>query len=85
MATIVVNTHEAKSRLSELLRLVEEGEEVILARNGHVVAKLVQWPAARRERRPGAWRGRVRYLDGHDPVPSDPEVAALFAASAERP
>ncbi|MBA3433761.1 MAG: type II toxin-antitoxin system Phd/YefM family antitoxin, partial [Actinobacteria bacterium] len=31
---IVVNMHEAKSRLSELVRLVESGEKVVLARNG---------------------------------------------------
>lgn len=39
---IRVNTHEAKSRLSELLALVESGrEEVTICRNGKAVAKLV--------------------------------------------
>lgn len=84
MATIVVNTHEAKSRLSELLRLVEEGQEVIVARNGAAVAKLVQWPPARRERRPGAWRGKISYAPSYDPVGSDPDVDALFADSIGR-
>ncbi len=38
---VVVNTLEAKNRLSELLRLVEEqGEEVVLCRNGRPVAEL---------------------------------------------
>ena len=38
MSTLVVNTHEAKSRLSALIRAAEEGDEVILARNGRPVA-----------------------------------------------
>ena len=37
--------HEAKSNLSRLLELVEEGESVIIARHGHPVAELV--PARR--------------------------------------
>jgi prevent-host-death family protein len=36
-----VNVHEAKSRLSRLLELVEEGETVVIARHGHPVAELV--------------------------------------------
>jgi prevent-host-death family protein len=39
---ITVNTHEAKTRLSELLALVEQKhEEVTICRNGKAVAKLV--------------------------------------------
>ena len=40
-----VNVHEAKSQLSRLLELVEEGETVIIARHGQPVAELV--PARR--------------------------------------
>jgi len=38
---LTVNMHEAKSRLSELVRLVEAGEKVVLARNGTPVVELV--------------------------------------------
>jgi prevent-host-death family protein len=41
-----VNVHEAKSKLSRLLELVEEGETVIIARHGQPVAELV--PARRK-------------------------------------
>ena len=41
-----VNVHQAKSQLSRLLELVEEGETVIIARNGEPVAELV--PARRK-------------------------------------
>jgi prevent-host-death family protein len=36
-----VNVHEAKSQLSRLLELVEEGETVVIARHGQPVAELV--------------------------------------------
>ena len=41
-----VNMHEAKSTLSKLVERVEAGEEVVIARNGKPVAKLV--PVERR-------------------------------------
>lgn len=37
-----VNVHEAKTRLSKLLEMVEEGEKVVIARNGKPVAELVR-------------------------------------------
>jgi len=81
MSTTVVNTHEAKSRLSELIRLVEQGDEVIVARNGTAVAKLIAWPPIRGPRRSGAWAGQVSYAET-DSVGPDPDVAALFEQSA---
>jgi prevent-host-death family protein len=38
---VQVNAHEAKTRLSRLLDLVEEGETVVIARHGEPVAELV--------------------------------------------
>lgn len=37
-----VNVHEAKTQLSRLLELVEEGETVVIARHGKPVAALVR-------------------------------------------
>ncbi len=81
MSTRVVNIHEAKSRLSELIRAAEQGEEVILARNGVTVAKLITWPPPSPKRVAGAWKGQVSY--GDDLVGSDPDVDALFDASGD--
>lgn len=81
MTVHVVNTHEAKSRLSELIREAEAGRDVIVARNGQPVAKIIPWPPARPSRTPGAWAGLVR-ADG-DLVAPDDEVVALFDRSAE--
>ena len=85
MSAHVVNTHQAKSRLSELIREAEEGTDVIVARNGHPVAKIIPWPPKRPERVAGAWSGRVSYPT--DPVSSDDEVTRLFdeSVSADTP
>ncbi len=67
--------HEAKTTLSQLVEQVENGEEVILARAGTPVARIVR--LARAEPRAlGGWRGRVRMSDDFDaPLPDD-ELAA---------
>jgi prevent-host-death family protein len=64
--SIIVNTHEAKSRLSELIRLAESGEEVIVAHNGVYVVKLVPWGDGPPVRKPGAWKGQVWMADDFD-------------------
>jgi prevent-host-death family protein len=79
----VVNTHEAKSRLSELIRAAAEGDDVIVARNGHPVAKIIPWPPKRLERLAGAWSDRVTYTG--DPVEPDDDVARLFEESVSAP
>ena len=56
-----VNVHEAKTTLSALLAAVEAGEEVVIARNGTPVAKLVRVEARRKPR-----RGILKTLPGSD-------------------
>ncbi len=67
--------HEAKSTLSQLVELVERGEDVVLARAGTPVVRLVPvHPSAPRVL--GRWRGQVRMADDFDaPLPDD-ELAA---------
>ena len=60
-----VNIHEAKTKLSRLIAEVEGGREVVLARDGKPVAKLVPFPATGRKRlRMGDWKDRL--LVGRD-------------------
>ena len=76
--TITVNTHEAKTTLSRLLALVEAGEEVVIARAGKPVARLV--PAgARRRRRFGTSRGKIWLAEGWDRPMTDDEVEAWLS------
>ena len=64
-----VNVHEAKTHLSRLLERVEAGEEIVLARNGKAVARLV--PIGRTVRRPGSMKGRIRIRRDFDaPLPA---------------
>lgn len=73
MATVPteVNVHEAKTHLSRLLRRVAAGEEIVIARAGVPVARLV--PASDRPKRVfGIDRGRFRVPDGFDaPLPEE--------------
>ena len=78
MAT--VNVHEAKTHLSRLLERVEAGEEIVVARNGKAVARLV--PVGRAARRPGAMKGRIRIGRDFD-APLPPEIGRAFRGDRE--
>jgi prevent-host-death family protein len=59
MTEPTVNIHEAKTHLSRLIERVETGEEVVIARAGRPVARLIPFRARSSPRVPGRWRGRV--------------------------
>ncbi len=61
-----VNIHEAKTHLSRLIERVETGEEVVIARAGRPVARLVPFRARTSPRVPGLWRGQVRVSPDFD-------------------
>ena len=63
---VIVNVQEAKTQLSRLLTLVEAGEEVVIARYGKEVARLVRAAPPVRARRPGTWRDSLRISDDFD-------------------
>lgn len=71
-----VNVHEAKTHLSALLGEVERGEEVVIARNGTPVARLVRVEAAGK-RVPGSWNAKP----GWENVTFDP---AMFAPMTDQ-
>ncbi len=54
-----VTIHTAKTTLSQLLARVEAGEEIVLARGKHPIAKLVPFQPPQKKRRFGALRGVV--------------------------
>ena len=66
-----VNIYEAKTHLSKLLDRVAQGEEIVIARAGRPVARLV--PVSRRTepRKPGAWRGKILIAPDFDEFPED--------------
>jgi len=71
--------HEAKTKLSQLVERAEAGEDIVIARNGKPVARLVPVAgtnalAAVR----GAWRDQVHLADDFDELPDD--IADAFGA-----
>ncbi len=66
-----VNVHAAKTHLSRLLEDVEAGEEIVLARAGRPVARLVPFKPSKQPRTPGLWRGRVRLAPDFDVTPDE--------------
>lgn len=55
-----VNVHEAKTHLSRLLEQVERGEEIVIARNGKPVARVIPFEATGAVRvGEGAWAGKA--------------------------
>lgn len=69
----IVNIHEAKTTLSRLLAQVEGGEEVVIARAGKPIAKLVPIePKTGRRGTLGLWAGEVQIPPSfYDPLPEE--------------
>lgn len=67
-----VNIHDAKTHLSSLLERVAKGEEIILAKAGRPVARLVPFVPEVKERHPGSARGDVSMSADFDaPLPDE--------------
>jgi len=77
----ITNIHKAKSQLSKLIERAEAGEEVIIARAGKPVAKLVPYHASEAPRQGGQWKGKVRIADDFDELPED--IAAAFGITPQ--
>jgi len=73
----MVNVHQAKTHLSQLLQEVEQGQEVVIARSGVPIARLVAWQAPIQAiATPGAMRGQIQLNDDFD-APLDGLYEAL--------
>ena len=57
--TAQVNIHEAKTHLSELLQRVMNGEEILIAKAGKPVARLLPFQPAPQPRQPGNDAGQI--------------------------
>lgn len=67
-----VNLYEAKTHLSELVDRASTGEEIIIAKNGKPVARLVPLERPKRPRKLGFWKGKVWIAPDFDaPLPDE--------------
>jgi prevent-host-death family protein len=73
----VYNMHQAKTQLSRLAERAANGEEIVIARGGRPLAKLVPLERERKQRNLGLWAGQVWVSDDFDdPLP--PELQRHF-------
>ena len=78
-----VNMLEAKNAFSRLVAAAECGEDVILARDGKPVAKIVRYQPPK-VKPPGAWKGKIKVSPDWDSPETNAEIAKLIEASAMR-
>jgi prevent-host-death family protein len=77
-----VNIHAAKTHLSRLVDEVAAGEEIVIAKAGKPLARLVPFATHREPRRPGLMKGKLWIAEDFDePLPE--EILAAFRG--ERP
>ena len=67
-----IDMHEAESQLSRLVERAAGGEEIVIARAGRPVARLVAYREGGGKRVPGRWKGRIAIHDDFDgPLPEE--------------
>ena len=75
-APIAINLYDAKTHLSQLVDRAAAGEEIIIAKSGHPLARLVPLKPPTPPRVPGLLRGQIRVgADFNDPLPDEMEKA----------
>lgn len=75
----IFNVHAAKTQLSRLIDAAAAGEEIVIARHGRPVARLVAVDRVLEPRRPGTLKGLIRVHDDFDaPLPA--ELAEAFGS-----
>ena len=75
-----INIHDAKTQFSKLIARVQRGEEVVIAKAGKPVARLVPVASPALSRQPGSARGELQVHDDFD-APLPEELLAAFEGS----
>ena len=69
-----INIYEAKTHLSRLLEQVAGGEEIIIAKAGKAIARLVPLDATPKKRRLGVLKGKLNVPDDFDAPLTDDDL-----------
>jgi len=72
---MTVNIHEAKTNLSKLITLLEKGEDIIIAKAGNPVAKLISYKPTNK-RKPDLLKGKIKFLKDFEA--SNKDIEDLF-------
>jgi prevent-host-death family protein len=80
---VLVNIHEAKTHLSRLVQRAADGEDIVIAKAGAPMVRLVPYRPEAKPRVPGAWKGKGWIADDFDePLPDD-LLAAFYGDVGE--
>jgi len=72
MNSSTMNIHEAKTHLSKLIDEVSKGKEIILAKAGKPLVKLVPLEQSKPKRIPGFLKGKIKFSADFDaPLPQE--------------
>jgi prevent-host-death family protein len=80
---VSVNIHEAKTHLSKLLSRVMAGEEIVIAKAGTPIARLIPERPVTAKRIPGIDQGKLRIADGFDTM-SEADLADWYGSPSRR-
>jgi prevent-host-death family protein len=75
VVVMTLNLYDAKTQLSALVDKAADGEEIVIAKNGKPMAKLVAFKAAVK-RKPGRLKGKIWMSDDFDAPMTPEEIAA---------
>ena len=76
------NMHEAKTHLSRLAERAAKGEDIVIARNGRPLARLVALDESPKPRKLGLWKGRISVAKDFD-APLPVEVQEAFEGKGD--
>lgn len=72
MSSQMLNISEAKAKLSSVIeRVVSKGEEFLIGRAGKPVAKIIRYEPARKPRRLGVFKGKIKLSKNWEDWPED--------------
>ncbi|MBA7537893.1 hypothetical protein ES705_30165 [subsurface metagenome] len=78
----IVNMYEAKANLSKLVQKALSGEEVILAKSGRPLVKLIPADMGKKDIKFGLMKGRIQLADNFNEF--DPELQEMFKDYTKR-
>ena len=72
----VSTIHKAKTHLSNLIKKVEGGEDVIICKAGKPIVRLIKYQKLLSPRRPGICKGKIKMSEDFDEL--SPELLSKF-------
>lgn len=67
----MINIHYTKTHLSRILERVQTGEDIIIARAGKPIAKIIAFNEKLMPRKPGSCKGKIKMAKDFDELPKD--------------